>query len=268
MSDDRAASPPIVVGASPVVEPGDATAPPLECDTTPPTPEFDATPRVKPETSPPAQLGNTTAPPLEPVGASGRPAWSAAPRLVLVAGASGSGKSRLARHSACLQFRLDDFYYDADYPGHVMTAYGIIDWDDPAAWNAAAAVEALRTLIDRGEVEVPVYSISESRATGRHTVRLDGRGCIVAEGIFAIELRAHLERAGMAAEAIYLDRPGWLVFWLRLRRDLALKRKPPLVLLRRGWALWRAQPGLKRKAVAAGFRPLSMRRALAVIAAA
>ncbi|MEA5055849.1 MAG: hypothetical protein VB093_20695, partial [Propionicimonas sp.] len=86
MSDDRAASPPVVVGASLVVEPGDATAPTLECDTSPPTPELDFTPRakpetsprvkpetsprvkpetsprVKPETSPPAQLGNTTAP--------------------------------------------------------------------------------------------------------------------------------------------------------------------------------------------------------------
>ena len=51
-----------------------------------------------------------------------------------------------------------------------------------------------------------------------------------------------------------------MVFWLRLRRDLPKKRKPPLILLRRGLALWRAQPALKRKALAAGFTPMSMRR--------
>lgn len=224
-----------------------------------------------------------------------RDAPSSAGRVVLVAGASGSGKSRLARHAHCLHFRLDDFYRDADHPGHVLTDYGIIDWDDPASWDAEAAVAALGTLIDDGEVEVPVYSITESRAVGRHSVRLlAGAGdpalrspaapppsrepgpprhnpsptapaCIVAEGVFAIELLPLLRRAGIPAQAIYLDRPGLLVSWLRLRRDLALKRKPPLVLLRRGWALWRSQPALKRKAVAAGFTPLRMRAALAAV---
>ena len=187
------------------------------------------------------------------------------PRLILVAGASGSGKSRLAHATACLAFRLDDFYFDADYAGHVLTDYGIIDWDHVASWNAADAVTALRTLLETGEVEVPEYSISESRRIGSHTVRLGGCDCIVAEGVFAIELLPYLQEAGIPATPIYLDRPGWLVFALRLRRDLAGKRKPPRVLLRRGVALWRAQPNLKRRAVDAGFRPLSMRRALAAI---
>lgn len=187
------------------------------------------------------------------------------PRLILVAGASGSGKSRLAHASQCLAFRLDDFYFNADHPGHVLTGYGIIDWDHVASWDAEAAVAALSTLLSAGEVEVPEYSISESRAVGRRTVTLGACDCIVAEGVFAIELLAHLHAAGIPATAIYLDRPGWLVFGLRLRRDLAAHRKPPRVLVRRGWALWRAQPGLKRRAIAAGFRPLSMRHALSAI---
>ncbi len=237
------------------------------------------------------------------------------PRLILVAGASGSGKSRLARHSHCLQFRLDDFYFDearvldelarpaegkeevderseehldeervreevarltganerAEQDGQPevrvpITSYGIIDWDDPAVWDAGAALEALRELMQNGEVEVPEYSIPLSRAVGRHSLRLDGRTCILAEGIFAIEMLGHLQDAGIPATAIYLDRPGWLVFLLRLRRDLALKRKPPHVLLRRGLALWRAQPALKRRALAAGFTPLPMKPALAAVA--
>ncbi|MCA0294539.1 MAG: uridine kinase [Actinobacteria bacterium] len=183
------------------------------------------------------------------------------PRLVLIAGPSGSGKSRLAHASGCPSLRLDDFYHDADHPGMPQTL-GITDWDDPRSWDAEAAVAALKELLANGAAVVPTYSISESRRTGSHEVRLDGAGCLTAEGIFAIEFLATCRAAGLAVEPIYLDRPAVLVFWLRLRRDLAKKRKPPLLLVRRGVALWRAQGSLKRKALAAGFTPLSMRAAL------
>ncbi|MGC3994156.1 MAG: uridine kinase [Propionicimonas sp.] len=188
---------------------------------------------------------------------------ASAPRLVLIAGASGSGKSRLAHRAGCPSLRLDDFYFDADHPDLPRTEFGIPDWDDPRCWDADGAVAALRALLATGRAEVPAYSISESRRTGVHEVHLDGADCLTAEGIFAIEFLATCRAAGLDAEAIYLDRPGFVVFVLRLRRDLAKKRKPPLILLRRGLALWRAQPALKRKAVAAGFEPLSMPAALA-----
>jgi len=191
---------------------------------------------------------------------------AAPPRLVLIAGASGSGKSRLAHLAGCPSLRLDDFYFDADHPHLPRSPIGIVDWDDPRCWDAGAAVAALQHLLSSGRVEAPAYSISESRRVGSHEVRMDGASCLTAEGIFAIEFLATCRAAGLAAEAIYLDRPGFLVFWLRLRRDLAKKRKPPRILLRRGIALWRAQPGLKRKAIAAGFTPMGMRAAVARLA--
>ncbi|MGB4273041.1 MAG: uridine kinase [Propionicimonas sp.] len=183
-------------------------------------------------------------------------------RLVLIAGPSGSGKSRLTRAMGCPSLRLDDFYFDADHPGMPRTTLGITDWDDPRSWDAGAAVDALRHLLADGEVEVPSYSIAASRRTGTHRVRLDGARSLTAEGIFAIEFLATCRAAGLAPEAIYLDRPAPLLLVLRMRRDLAARRKPPWILLRRGLALCRAQPDLRRRAVAAGFRPLSMRQAL------
>jgi len=186
---------------------------------------------------------------------------------VLIAGASGSGKSRLAHLAGCPCLRLDDFYFDADHPDLPRSPIGIVDWDDPRCWDAGAAVTALKELLATGQVEAPAYSISESRRVGSHEVRLDGAACLTAEGIFAIEFLATCRAAGLDPEAIYLDRPGFVVFWLRLRRDLAKKRKPPGILLRRGLALWRAQPALKRKALAAGFTPMSMRAAVASLAA-
>lgn len=183
-------------------------------------------------------------------------------RLVLIAGPSGSGKSRLARLADRPCLRLDDFYFDADHPDLPQTDFGIPDWDDPRSWDAAAAVVALQQLLTDGTAEVPSYSISESRRVGSHELSLDGADCLSAEGIFAIEFLSTCRAAGLDAEAIYLDRPGLLVFGLRLRRDLAGKRKPPAVLFRRGLALWRAQAELRTKAIAAGFEPLSMRAAI------
>jgi uridine kinase len=185
------------------------------------------------------------------------------PRLVLIAGPSGSGKSRLAHVTGCPALRLDDFYFDADHPDMPRSPIGIIDWDDPRSWNAEAAVAALAGLVANGQVDVPAYSISESRRVGSHLLSLDGASCLTAEGIFAIDFLAVCRTAGLATEAIYIDRPGVVVFWLRLRRDLSKKRKPPMILLRRGLALWRAQPALRRKAMSAGFTPMSMRRAVA-----
>ena len=37
--------------------------------------------------------------------------------VILLAGPSGSGKSRLAAMAGCPRLNLDDFYFDADHPG-------------------------------------------------------------------------------------------------------------------------------------------------------
>ena len=48
-----------------------------------------------------------------------------------------------------------------------------------------------------------------------------------------------------------------MTFWRRLTRDLREHRKPPLVLVRRGWSLMRAQREVVRHAVDLGCRPVS-----------
>lgn len=183
-------------------------------------------------------------------------------RVVLLAGPSGSGKSRVARLVGATPVRLEDFYRDHDAPDLPQVA-GLVDWDDPRTWNAVGAATALHALAEAGHATVPSYSIPESRRTGAHELVVGPTDLVVAEGIFAVELLAHCRAAGVPVEAYYLDRNRTLVAGLRLRRDLAQRRKPPLVLLRRGVDLWRRQPGLRAAAVAAGFTPLSMRAALA-----
>lgn len=186
--------------------------------------------------------------------------------LVLIAGPSGSGKSRITKLAAdgehCVALSLDDFYRDVDHPHLPMTPMGIPDWDDITCWDKELAVATLATLLRDGRAEVPVYDISLSMRTGSRTIDIGSAQMVLAEGIFAIQTLEAAREAGLAVEAIWLDRSRSANFVRRLIRDLKEHRKPPLVLLQRGWALYRDEPRLRRSALTAGFRSMSMRRAL------
>jgi uridine kinase len=180
--------------------------------------------------------------------------------VVLLAGASGSGKTSLCRRLGLPTLMLDDFYRDGDDPG-LPHRFGIVDWDDPASWDGAAALDTVERLCRKGAADVPVYDIPTSRRTG--TVRLDlaGAPLVVAEGVFAAELVEGLQATGLLADAICLRLSPAVTFGRRLLRDLAESRKPPLTLVRRGLGLARAEPALVRQWTALGCRPLSVRDA-------
>ena len=192
---------------------------------------------------------------------------AAASTLVLLAGASGSGKSRLAALAGCPRLNLDDFYHDGDHVALPRTR-GVVDWDHADSWDAATAVAAVVSLCRTGSADVPVYDIAQNRRTGRHRVQLDGSGVVVAEGVFAPELVAPCRAAGVPLEALYLDRSRTATLVRRFLRDVAEHRKPLVVLLRRGWALWRQEPTRRAQALARGCRPVSMREARRAVAAA
>ncbi len=186
--------------------------------------------------------------------------------LLLIAGPSGSGKSRLTRLATgtgrAATIGLDDFYRDVDAPGLPMSPLGIPDWDDVGTWDLAQAVDTVGALLRDGRAELPTYDISKSRRVGEHIVDIDDAETVLAEGIFAIDMLAAARAAGMTCEGWWLDRPRSANFTRRLARDLREHRKTPPVLLRRGAALYRAEPALRRAAIEAGFTPMSMRRAL------
>lgn len=185
--------------------------------------------------------------------------------VLLVAGASGSGKSRLARVIGCPRLSLDHFYFDAEH-ADLPRAGSIVDWDDVESWDLRGALHAVERLLSTGVTEVPDYDISQSRRTGSHTMRLGENRLFVAEGIFAIDLLGPIRAAGLNVVPIWLDRNRSVTAARRLRRDVAEKRKPLPVLLRRGAALWRAEPALRRRALGAGFEPSSMGQARALAA--
>lgn len=197
------------------------------------------------------------------------PAAAAPPtRVILLAGPSGSGKSHLARASGLPVLCLDDFYKDGDDPTCPREdTLGIIDWDDPAAWDADAAVAAIEAICRTGGCEVPRYDIAADRAVGSTPFSCDGRDVFVAEGIFVAEVVTRCREAGVLADAIVITRSPWKNYARRLVRDLSERRKPPLTLLRRGRALMSAESDLVDGLVRAGCRPLDARSAARALAA-
>jgi uridine kinase len=183
-------------------------------------------------------------------------------------GASGSGKSYLARTYGRPHLLLDSFYREisedgalhgtADGPVFPRTEYGEIDWDHPLTWNLRAAVDAIIELTETGRTRVPVYSIASSSITGYQDVELAG-GPIVAEGIFAAELPRVLAQLGVDFHAWYIDQHPLPTAARRLARDVAERRKPVPFLLQRGWSLLRQERELRERYLEAGFIPVPKR---------
>jgi uridine kinase len=192
-----------------------------------------------------------------------------AARVVLLAGPSGSGKTSLTRRVGLPFLALDDFYRDvcedADDDLPLPRRFGIVDWDDAASWDGAAAMAAIAALCRDGFADVPVYDIRTSRRVGQARVDLAGRRVFVAEGVFAAELVAPARDLGVLADALCLTLPAAVTFTRRLVRDLAELRKPPLTLLRRGVSLARAERGLVARWTALGCRPCSPAEAEAIL---
>ena len=189
--------------------------------------------------------------------------------MIVLAGPSGAGKSRLAERLGLPVLRLDDFYKSGDDPTLPQITSGanagMTDWDHPDSWLLDDALDTLAQLCRDGSAEVPVYEIARNGRCGSQVLDLDGSAYFVAEGIFAPEVVAGCAERGLLAAAYCVRQHRLVTFWRRLTRDLRERRKPPLVLLRRGWALLRDQDRVVAHAVARGCRPVTPDEAYAEV---
>ncbi|MFC6284969.1 ATP-binding protein [Nocardioides sp. GCM10027113] len=180
-------------------------------------------------------------------------------QVIVLAGPSGAGKSRLAERLGLPVLRLDDFYKSGGDPSLPVIEHGpnagMTDWDHPDSWLKAEAITTLERLCREGRAEVPIYELARDGRCGSRRLDLGGSRYFVAEGIFAQEVVPAAALAGVLAGAYCVRQHAAVTFWRRLTRDLRERRKPPLVLLRRGWALMRDQQRVVGHAVDLGCRP-------------
>ncbi|MCW2766688.1 MAG: uridine kinase [Nocardioides sp.] len=190
-------------------------------------------------------------------------------RVIVLAGPSGSGKSRLADRVGLPVLRLDDFYKSGGDPSLPRITHGanagIPDWDHPDSWLLPDALAALEALCREGRAEVPIYDIARDGRYGSHVLDLDGHDLFVAEGIFAQDVVPTCRERGLLAAAYCVRQHPAVTFWRRLTRDLREHRKPPLVLVRRGLALMRDQKRVVEHAISRGCEPVTPEQALAAI---
>ncbi len=192
-------------------------------------------------------------------------------RVIVLAGPSGAGKSRLAERIGLPVLRLDDFYRNGDdtsLPRITEGANaGLVDWDHPDSWLVDDALATLVHLCRDGVAEVPIYDIAHDGRRGTRSFDLEGETLFVAEGIFAQEVVPFCREAGLLAAAYCVRQHPVVTFWRRLTRDLREHRKPPLVLVRRGFALLRDQQAVVAHAVALGCEPVAPEEALSAVRA-
>lgn len=190
-------------------------------------------------------------------------------RVIVLSGPSGAGKSCLAERLGLPVLRLDDFYKSGSDPTLPVIGTGantgLTDWDHPDSWLPDDAMAALRLLCAEGSARVPVYDIAHDGRCGEQELDLDGRPLFVAEGIFAQEIVPGCANEGLLAAAYCVTQHPLVTFWRRLTRDLHEHRKPPLMLVRRGYALLRAQREVVRHAVALGCERVNPEQAYAEI---
>lgn len=177
------------------------------------------------------------------------------PRLIILGGASGCGKSYIARRFGAPAVELDAFYREIDEDEHdplPRTPYGEIDWDDVGTFRVEHAADALLRLLSHREVTVPVYDISTSSRTGSKQLRVT-HGPVIAEGVFASSVVEELRRREVTCEAWYVEEFATVTMLRRFARDVREARKPLPFLVRRGFALRRTESALRTNAEAAGF---------------
>jgi uridine kinase len=182
-------------------------------------------------------------------------------RVLVLAGPSGSGKSRLARRLQAEHgwpvMELDDFYREGGDPALPMSPLGLPDWDDVGSWDQEAALAAVRALCREGEVEVPVYDISASARVGSRRVRVGSAPVVVVEGIFAAHIVAPLAEQDLLAGAWCISGRPWVTFGRRFVRDVSERRKSLSTLWRRGHHLRRSEEGIVRAQQALGALPMT-----------
>jgi uridine kinase len=148
-------------------------------------------------------------------------AASAAGLLMGIAGGSGSGKTSVARSiyedlgpDKVIIIRQDNYYKDLS---HVSAEERrTFNFDHPDAFDTPLLLSHVRTLLEGGEVEIPVYDFARHVRTSE-VETVGGSKIVILEGIFAFY--DHAVRDLMRIK-VYIDTDPDVRLIRRLKRDV------------------------------------------------
>lgn len=137
-------------------------------------------------------------------------------KLIGIAGASGSGKTTIARKWASSLnagdvLSFDSFYYSIRADEDPDSK----NFDHPDALDMPLFCEYLRTLRNGGEISVPDYDFKTHKRVGEHAFTSSGEYVIV-EGILLLHFEEIRELLDFS---VFIDVPFDLCVERRLRRD-------------------------------------------------
>lgn len=147
-------------------------------------------------------------------------------RIIGIAGASGSGKSELAREVAealggASILTLDCYYREL---GHLtLEERALVNFDDPAALEAELIFRHVRSLRGGIAVDEPEYSFEHHTRTGR-TTRIVPTDPVIVEGLFTLhwpELRELLDLK------VFVETRPEVCYARRLERDVQHRGRTP-----------------------------------------
>ena len=136
-------------------------------------------------------------------------------KIITISGASGSGKSSLAKliHSALagsLLFSIDRYYLSKD---EQLDKNGFCNFDTPQSLDVELMHEHLSALKKTGEAEVPIYDFTISERSGYE--RVSAKNHIIVDGLFAGEILSDISDLN-----IFMDVDLDLALERRIERDM------------------------------------------------
>ncbi|MDE3187438.1 MAG: AAA family ATPase [Acidobacteriota bacterium] len=142
------------------------------------------------------------------------------PPVVLgIAGASGSGKTRLAaelaRELSGVNFPLDNYYRDLAHLAPAERARQ--NFDDPALIEIPLLAAHMAALARGETIERPLYDFSTCIRNPDRTEAVRAGAFLLVEGLFALH---YAELLPLYHLRVYVDTPDEVCFERRLRRDM------------------------------------------------
>jgi uridine kinase len=115
-------------------------------------------------------------------------------RVIVIAGASGTGKTTIAAASGIPVLSLDAFYRPATET-ELPRWFGDVDWEHPATFDLEAAAAATRALIRSGRTQFRSHDLVTEVSQKDERVVVAPGPCLVVEGVMATEVVATTNEA-------------------------------------------------------------------------